>query len=510
MKRDKRREREQRRRDRHQRRKEAKDEKILSLIENFGNSRRRCSPLPPLGSSIYAAFPTSISFPEATSKFRSLQKEEDIDVFLEGYENHYSTYGLNRSKWATRLVPLLPPDALTAVQCLREDERRDYAKVKARPFRHYHVSRLTLARKLDEVDSTPGERWVACGQRVFSMVRRWAEGCKNVEELCDLIAMDKMVKIMPRKIATRVKERNPGCLDEASELADNVWESLDWKYDMVQNKDKALKGNDKGVKRFSNESKPKGTHLYRKTSIPDAQNSDKLEKETKKANVKFYACKKTGHYKSKCPQAKKLEEVHLLNTPICLENLDETPRRMEEKEAFLKATREPVIVEGKVDGQKVSTVYLDPGSSKTFVKADWVCDSRLTRKNVQVSTVMVRVEVEVAGYQTEIVVRVHEGLKYDVLLGRDLPYLWEVGFREVNLATCAMVTTRQVTTQESVLKPDKPGKVVTGDYLTEHELKEANDSITENEYSEIVVVSDDDVCQESSEKLDDNTSGNRS
>ena len=118
--------------------------------------------------------------------------------------------------------------------------------MKARLFCHYHVNHLTLARKLDEVDSKPGERWVTRSQRVFSMVRRWAEGCKNVEELCDLIAMDKMVKIMPRKIATRVKERNPGRLDEASELADNVWESLDWKYDMVQNKDKALKGNDKG------------------------------------------------------------------------------------------------------------------------------------------------------------------------------------------------------------------------------------------------------------------------
>ena len=112
--------------------------------------------------------------------------------------------------------------------------------------------------------------------------------------------------------------------------------------------------------------------------------------------------------------------VHLLNTPICLENLDEAPSRMEEKDVFLKATREAVIVEGKVDGQKVSTVYLDPGSSKTFVKADWVCDSRLTGKNVEVSTVnpgqavypITKVEVEVAGYQIEIVVGVHEGIKY--------------------------------------------------------------------------------------------------
>ena len=89
--------------------------------------------------------------------------------------------------------------------------------MKARLFHHYHVSRSALALKLDEVDRKPGERLVACGQRVFSMVRRWAKGCKNVEELCDLIAMDIMVKIMVRKIVTMVKERNPGRLDEASE-----------------------------------------------------------------------------------------------------------------------------------------------------------------------------------------------------------------------------------------------------------------------------------------------------
>ena len=93
------------------------------------------------------------------------------------------------------------------------------------------------------------------------------------------------------------------------------------------------------------------THLYRETSIPDAQKSDKLKKETKGANLKCYACKKKGNYKSECPQAKKLEEVHLLITPIYL---DEAPSGMEEKEVFLKATREPVIVQGKVDGQRYS------------------------------------------------------------------------------------------------------------------------------------------------------------
>ena len=112
-----------------------------------------------------------------------------------------------------------------------------------------------------------------------------------------------------------------------------------------------------------------------------------------------------------------------------------------------------------------------------------MCGSRLTGKNVEVSTVnpgqaiypKARVEVEVAGYQTEIVVGVHEGLKYDVLLGGDFPYLWEVEFREVNLATCAMVKTWQATKQESVLKPDKQGEVVTADDLTKDKLKETSD-----------------------------------
>ena len=65
-----------------------------------------------------------------------------------------------------------------------------------------------------------------------------------------------------------------------------------------------------------------------------------------------------------------------------------------------------------------------------------------------------------------------------------------------------MIKTRQVTKQGSVLKPDKPGEVVSGDDLTEYELKETNNSSsTENEYSEIVVVSNDDAFQENSEKL---------
>ena len=53
------------------------------------------------------------------------------------------------------------------------------------------------------------------------------------------------------------------------------------------------------------------------------------------------------------------------------------------------------------------------------------------------------VNIEVAGYKTDLEVCVHSDLSYDVLLGRNFPYLWEVGFCEVNVAVCHMVKTRQ-------------------------------------------------------------------
>ena len=156
-----------------------------------------------------------------------------------------------------------------------------------------------------------------------------------------------------------------------------------------------------------------------------------------------------GHYKSECPQCHKLEESHLVVDLV--DKADEVPTREEQKEVFLRATQNPVIMEGKVDGKKVEQIYLDPGSSKTFVSRALVEQASLTSKTIEVKTInpgckvypVANVNIEVGGYKTELEVCVHSNLSYDVLLGRDFPFLWEVGFCKVNRAVCHMVKTRQ-------------------------------------------------------------------
>ena len=130
-----------------------------------------------------------------------------------------------------------------------------------------------------------------------------------------------------------------------------------------------------------------------------------------------------GQYKSECPQTRKLEESHLVEDIIVRAN--EIPTRQEQKEAFLRATQNPVILEGKVDEKSVKEIYLDPGSSKTFVSQALVDQASLTKKTVEVKTInpgresypVAHVNIEVAGYKTDLEVCVHSDLSYDVLLG---------------------------------------------------------------------------------------------
>ena len=133
-----------------------------------------------------------------------------------------------------------------------------------------------------------------------------------------------------------------------------------------------------------------------------------------KSKIQCYMCHKMGHYKSECPQTRKLKESHIVEDIIA--KGDEIPMRQEQKEAFLRATQNPVILEGKVDGKSVKEIYLDPGSSKTFVSQALVDQVSVAKKTVEVKTInpgresypVAHVNIEVAGYTTYLEVCVHQ------------------------------------------------------------------------------------------------------
>ena len=139
-----------------------------------------------------------------------------------GFEAHQTTYCVNLSQWSVRLASLLCAEVLVVLQYMKKEDQGDYFKVREKLFKYFHVSQMIYSHVIDELERKPGERWVACAQRILGLVKRWCSHCETVEEVCELLAFDKLLKIMPRQIAVKVKEKRPG---------------LDWQNEVIPNKD---------------------------------------------------------------------------------------------------------------------------------------------------------------------------------------------------------------------------------------------------------------------------------
>ena len=127
--------------------------------------------------------PTFATPMEVAPKFRRMEEGEDVIVYLEGFEAHQTTYCVNQSQWSVRLATLLPAEVLAVLQSMKKEDQGDYLKVREKLFKYFHVSQMTFSCMIDELERKPGERWVACAQRILRLVKRWSSHCETVEEV---------------------------------------------------------------------------------------------------------------------------------------------------------------------------------------------------------------------------------------------------------------------------------------------------------------------------------------
>ena len=170
---------------------------------------------------------------EVASKFIKMEEGEDIIVYLEGSEAHQTTYCVKQSQWSVRLASLLLAEVLAVLQSMKKEDQRDYLKAREKLFKYFHVSQMTFSGMIDDLERKTGERWVACAQRILRLVKRLSSLCQTVEEVCESFALEKLLIIMPRQTAVKVKEKRPDVLEKTAEWADDIRDSLDWWYEVI-------------------------------------------------------------------------------------------------------------------------------------------------------------------------------------------------------------------------------------------------------------------------------------
>ena len=159
------------------------------------------------------------------------------------------------------------------------------------------------------------------------MVKRWSSHCETVEEVCELFALDKLLLIMPRQIAVKVKEKRPEVLEKTTEWADDIWDGLDWRYEVIPTKDNVKKLH-KFVKPLQSESSFKHSNVNDREPERNEKHNKIDKSKVDKLKIQCYMCHKMGHYRSECPQTRKLKESHLVEDIIA--RADEISTRQEQ------------------------------------------------------------------------------------------------------------------------------------------------------------------------------------
>ena len=93
------------------------------------------------------------------------------------------------------------------------------------------------------------------------------------------------------------------------------------------------------------------------------------------------------------------------------------------------------VIRCKIAGNDVHHILVDTGAIKTVIRKEWVPDAAMTGKRLcfaalsgplQVLPLAV-VTLEIDGRKLELEVAVSDNLRYDALLSRDDPFLWNLG-----------------------------------------------------------------------------------
>ena len=244
------------------------------------------------------------------------------------------------------------------------------------------------------------------------------------EALANLYEMELLFSHMPPHLAGCVKDKKPGTLEEAASFADTYLYNHGHQQEQQQYRKQSqrLENRDQTKRNFQ-EQKFQTTGTSQNSKEPAEKGSTSRQRTSGKETrpwmkPKFdaalgprcFQCNNYGHYASVCP--KREHQINSVSEKI-----------------------KPLLCEGHIEGRVVNEMLVDTGAVRTIVNSRWVPGSARLKKYIRFvpfsgpprDLPLADVTVDVGGQQVKLEVGVQEDLQYDALLGRDIPFLWNLG-----------------------------------------------------------------------------------
>ena len=236
---------------------------------------------------------------------RKLEKGEDGERYYAAFEAHMECYSLLHRQRTRNLILILPPEATQVYAQLDTESRQDYVSLKGALFGHYRITRETYWQKMDQFRQKTEETWSMCARRYNNLAIKWVGNCTTVTEVLELVSTDAHLKLMPRQMATRVRDGNPKTLEAAANLADDFVIIWGWTYNAVTESDRSVNQGRQHKKderphhlgkQHSSEVKQKSPNPQESTGNKSDQNDKGVPKFDKQNRPRWFECNQYGQF----------------------------------------------------------------------------------------------------------------------------------------------------------------------------------------------------------------------
>ena len=131
------------------------------------------------------------------------------------------TQGPPKNKWVTHLVPLLSGKALKAYTGLSEAASKEYGTVKETILKYFNIGITTYRNRFKAARMKENESAQEFSTRLTDLFMKWSSACRNIDDLRQLILVDKFVSDLPLHIRSWLWDKKPATLAVAAELHDD-------------------------------------------------------------------------------------------------------------------------------------------------------------------------------------------------------------------------------------------------------------------------------------------------
>ncbi|XP_068089245.1 E3 ubiquitin-protein ligase RNF213-like [Hyperolius riggenbachi] len=135
-------------------------------------------------------------------KFPTMDKDSDIDTFLQGFERTCRQYGVPQEQWARYLTPGLRGKALEAFVSHPQEEEADFEAIKQAIIKRYHFTPEVYRKRFRTVQRGPNDSYLDHACNLHTALLQWLKGLavKTFDALQDLMIKDQFLHTCPVEV----------------------------------------------------------------------------------------------------------------------------------------------------------------------------------------------------------------------------------------------------------------------------------------------------------------------